>query len=289
MLTVVVVPFIGLLASLAIFWGHGVSWVHLGIFLAMYLLTSLGITVGYHRLFTHRSFEATWPVKLALGILGSMAVEGPLFKWVAMHRLHHQHSDVHGDPHSPHLHGPGVLASIRGFWHAHVGWMFGIDPPGLVRYVGDLIQDRLLRVVSKLFILWAILGLAIPAALGGLLTGTWFGVLTGFIWGGLARVFFVHHMTFCINSVCHVWGGRPFRTSDQSRNNVVFGLVGMGEGWHNNHHAFPKSARHGLAWWQFDLTYLIIRTLQAIRLVSNVRLPRADRLLDKQQGAVLPA
>jgi stearoyl-CoA desaturase (delta-9 desaturase) len=248
----------------------------------MYFLTALGVTAGYHRLFAHRAFETVWPVKLVLGVLGSMAVEGPLFKWVAMHRMHHHHSDSRGDPHSPHAHGTGFLPMVRGFCHAHVGWMFGTDPPGLLRYIGDLRPDPLLRMISKLFPIWAMLGLLIPAALGGVLTGTWLGALMGFIWAGLARLFFVHHMTFSINSVCHVWGRRPFRTRDQSRNNTVFGVLGMGEGWHNNHHAFPTSARHGLRWWQIDLTYLAIWGLKATGLAWRVHLPSGDTLAAKR-------
>jgi stearoyl-CoA desaturase (delta-9 desaturase) len=281
-LFVVTTPFLGLIAGIFLLWGRGFSWIQLGLFLGMYLLTALGVTLGYHRLFAHRSFQTVWPVKLALGILGSMAVEGPLFKWVAMHRTHHHHSDSRDDPHSPHVYGSGFLPMIRGFWHAHVGWMFGTDPPGLARHTRDLFADPLLRVVSTWFPLWAILGLLIPTALGGFLTGTWFGALMGFVWGGVARLFFIHHVTFSINSVCHLWGRRPFCTRDQSRNNVIFGYFGLGEGWHNNHHAFPTSARHGLMWWQFDVTYLLIRGLAWVGLAWNVRVPRADSLAAKQ-------
>jgi stearoyl-CoA desaturase (Delta-9 desaturase) len=206
-LLTVILPFVGLIVGIVLLWGHGFSWVHLIVLLVMYHLTGLGVTLGYHRLFTHRAFETVRPVRLVLGILGSMAVQGPLLKWVAVHRRHHQHSDEPGDPHSPHLHGPGFLAMFRGLVHAHTGWLFSADLPGLDRYIGDLLPDRMLRVVSKLFPLWVVVGLLIPAALGGLLTWTWFGVLAGFIWGGLARVFLVHHMTWSINSVCHLWGG----------------------------------------------------------------------------------
>jgi stearoyl-CoA desaturase (delta-9 desaturase) len=244
----------------------------------MYHVTGLGVTVGYHRLFTHRSFETVWPIRLALGILGSMAVQGPLLKWVAVHRRHHQHSDEVGDPHSPHLHGPGFFAMLRGLVHAHTGWLFSPDFAGMERYVRDLSSDRMLLAISKLFPLWVLIGLLIPAALGGLLTLTWYGVLAGFIWGGLVRIFLVHHMTWSINSVCHLWGGRPFRSQDHSRNNLIFGIIGFGEGWHNNHHAFPTSARHGLRWWQIDMTYLIIRTLKAVKLAWKVRLPSADAM-----------
>lgn len=276
MLLVVLVPFLGFITGVVLLWGSGFNWVHLGLFLGMYLLSGLGITVGYHRLFTHRAFETPRFVKWILGILGSMAVEGPLFKWVANHRMHHQHSDAANDPHSPHAHGTGLRAALMGFWHAHIGWMFQADSPDLPRYIGDLVRDRHLRVINRLFPVWAVLGLLIPAVLGGVLTGTWFGALMGFIWGGLARLFFVHHMTFSINSVCHIWGSRPFRTNDQSRNNLVFGVLGMGEGWHNNHHAFPTSARHGLRWWELDLSYLIIRGLALMKLARKVRLPGSE-------------
>ena len=274
----VVVPFLGLAAAVFLVWGWGFSWVHLGLLLGMYLLTALGVTVGYHRLFTHRSFETTRPVKFILAVLGSMAVEGPLLKWVAMHRRHHQHSDDVEDPHSPHHHGEGLRGLIAGAWHAHVGWIFERDPENLSRYVGDLQADPILRRVSKTWTLWSAAGLLLPAILGWLLTWSWTGVLLGFIWGGLTRVFLVHHVTWSINSVCHLWGTRPFKSHDESRNNVVFGVIGLGEGWHNNHHAFPTSARHGLRWWEFDASYWIIRGLEAMGLAWKVRVPAAEAL-----------
>jgi stearoyl-CoA desaturase (Delta-9 desaturase) len=237
----------------------------------MSALTALGITVGYHRLFTHRSFETNRTVQFVLAILGSMAVEGPLLKWVAVHRRHHQYSDTLDDPHSPHKEGDGLFALMRGLWHAHVGWFFQPDAPDLPHYVKDLNQSGVLRTVSCLFPLWVILGVIIPAALGGLLTGTWIGALTGLLWGGLARIFLVHHVTWSINSICHLWGSQPFRTGDDSRNNFVFGVLGFGEGWHNNHHAFPTSARFGLRWWQIDLGYWFICALAVLGLATRVR------------------
>jgi stearoyl-CoA desaturase (delta-9 desaturase) len=275
-LIVVIVPFLGLFAAAVFLWGWGFSWVDLGILLGMYFLTSVGVTVGFHRLFTHRSFETKGAVQFTLAALGSMAVEGTLLKWVAMHRRHHQHSDRPDDPHSPHHQGHGVLGLLRGFWHAHIGWIFKPDPPDLDRYVKDLRQSRLLRVASALFPLWVALGLVIPAVLGGILTGTWMGVWTGLVWGGLVRVFAVHHLTWSINSVCHLWGQRPYRSADQSRNNVVFGVVGLGEGWHNTHHAFPTSARHGLRWWQIDVSYWIIRGLALLGLAWNIKVPTKE-------------
>jgi stearoyl-CoA desaturase (delta-9 desaturase) len=269
----VVVPFLGMVAAVVLLWGLGFGWVQLGLLLGMYVLTALGITVGYHRLFTHRSFETGRTVKIILGVLGSMAVQGPLLKWVALHRRHHQYSDHQGDPHSPHHYGQGLVALLRGSWHAHVGWMFRPDPPDLPRYVMDLRQDGLLRTVSALFPVWVVVGLLIPAVLGGVLTGSWIGALLGLLWGGLARVFLIHHVTWSINSVCHLWGRQPFRLTDESRNNFVFGILALGEGWHNNHHAFQTSARHGLRWWQIDVSYWVIRLLALLGLAWRIRLP----------------
>jgi stearoyl-CoA desaturase (delta-9 desaturase) len=268
----ITVPFLSLAAGVALFWGWGFSWVHLGLLLGMYLATAVGITVGFHRLFTHRSFETHPAVRFTLAALGSMAVQGNLLKWVALHRRHHQHSDQPDDPHTPHHSGAGVWGLIRGAWHAHIGWAFDADLVDLPRYVKDLSHSRSLRVASALFPLWAVLGLAIPTALGGLLTWSWTGCLLGLIWGGLVRVFLVHHVTWSINSACHIWGTRPFPSGDHSRNNFLFGVLALGEGWHNNHHAFPTSARHGLRWWQIDASYWVIRALAAVGLAWDVKL-----------------
>ena len=278
-LAVVILPFLGLVTAIVLAWGPGwFDWLHLGLLLGMYLLSAVGVTVGYHRLFTHRSFETFRPIKFILALLGGMAVEGPLLKWVAQHRRHHQHSDAEDDPHSPHMHGGGLFGTLAGFWHAHVGWLFKPDTPNLSRYVGDLAPDGLLRRMSELFPLWAALGFLIPAAIAGIVTRSWTGALLGFLWGGLVRVFFVHHITWSINSVCHLWGYRSFRSHDESRNNVVFGVIGMGEGWHNNHHAFPTSARHGLRWWEFDASYLIIRGMELVGLAWKVKVPSAEAI-----------
>jgi stearoyl-CoA desaturase (delta-9 desaturase) len=267
----VIVPFLGLVVAVYGLWGWGVTWTELALLLVMYTATGLGVTVGYHRLFAHRSFETVGPVKFVLAVLGSMAVQGPVLKWVAVHRRHHQHSDQPEDPHSPHHYGGGIRGILAGFWHAHVGWIFKADYPNLRRYVRDLHADKLLRVTSSLFGVWVFLGLAIPAVLGGVLTGTWTGAFLGLLWGGLVRIFLGHHVTWSINSVCHLWGSRPFDGHDQSRNNLIFGLLGFGEGWHNNHHAFPSSARHGLRWWELDLSYLTIRALELLGLARRVR------------------
>jgi stearoyl-CoA desaturase (delta-9 desaturase) len=272
-LLAVVLPFLGLAAVPALLWGRGFGWADLGLLLGGYALTALGVTVGFHRLFSHRSFEAVRPVRFALAALGSMAVQGPLLKWVALHRRHHQHSDRPGDPHSPHHAGAGPLGALRGLWHAHLGWVFRADPPGLDRYVPDLLKCRTARSVSALFPVWVVAGLGFPALLGGLVALNWAGALSGLVWGGLARVFLVHHVTWSVNSVCHFWGRRPFDSRDHSRNNLLFGVLALGEGWHNNHHAFPTSARHGLSWWQIDVSYWVIRALERLGLAWGVRLP----------------
>jgi stearoyl-CoA desaturase (delta-9 desaturase) len=282
-LVIIVVPFLGLAAAPFFLWGWGFTWVDFGLLLGMYLLTALGITVGFHRLFTHRSFETyTW-LKVVFIALGSMAVQGPMLKWVAVHRRHHQHSDTPDDPHSPHHHGRGLAGLLRGAWHAHIGWFFHRDPDDLTRYVQDLRKSTALRVASTLFLLWVALGLVLPAVLGGLLTLSWAGVWTGLIWGGLVRVFLVHHVTWSVNSACHLWGLRPYRSEDQSRDNVVFGVLALGEGWHNTHHAFPTSARHGLRWWQIDVSYWVIRGLALIGLAWDVRLPSVQAQVSEQR------
>lgn len=273
---VIVIPLLGMIAAPFFVWGWGFGWTDLGLLLGMYALTTFGITVGFHRLFVHRSFETYMWMKFIWAVLGSMAVQGSLFQWVGRHRQHHQHSDTPEDPHSPQHGGKGVLGLMRGFWHAHIGWFFDADPPDLYHYVKDLSASRTLRVASYLFPLWVALGFALPALLGGVITLTWGGVWTGLIWGGLVRLFIVHHVTWSVNSACHLWGFRPYRSNDMSRNNVVFGILAMGEGWHNTHHAFPTSARHGLRWWQIDVSYWVIRTLALLGLAWNLKLPTAE-------------
>ncbi len=279
--TGVILPFVGLVAVCITLWGWGFSWVDFGLLLGMYFLTAVGITVGFHRLFTHRSFETNRVVQFVLACLGSMAVQGPLLTWVAQHRRHHELSDAPGDPHSPHLHGLGLRGFLSGIWHAHMGWFFEADAPELVNYIKDLRRSDTLRAVSALFPVWVCISLLLPTALGALLTGTWQGALCGLLWGGLARIFLVHHVTWSINSICHLWGSRPFQTGDCSRNNFLFGVFALGEGWHNNHHAFPTSARHGLRWWQIDVSYWIIRALACLGLAWKVKLP-ASRHLSNQ-------
>jgi len=272
------VPFFSLFFAIYLAWGHGVGIMEIALMLGMYSFTILGITVGFHRMFTHRAYEAKPIVRAVVAIAGSMAGQGPLIEWCALHRRHHQHSDRDGDPHSPHLHGEGIGGMMRGMFHAHFGWLFSREPEGLARCVPDLIGDPMLAFVDRLFWLWFLLGWIIPGLIAAAFGHTWTSFLSGVLWGGLVRTSLLHHVTWSINSVCHIWGSRPFRSHDESRNNVFFGVLGFGEGWHNNHHAFPTSARHGLRWWEFDASYWIIRGLELFGLAWKVKVPAADAL-----------
>jgi stearoyl-CoA desaturase (delta-9 desaturase) len=269
---VTVVP-VGLVAYAAWrAWGGALRWPDLVVLALTYTLTGLGITVGFHRLFTHRSFKTSPAMRGLLGAFGSAAVEGPLIEWVSNHRKHHQFSDQPGDPHSPHVdHGGGWRGALKGLFHAHVGWIFNGDAMAdEQRYGKDLLADPVARVVDRMFVLWVLAGLAFPFGLGYALTGTLAGALTGLLWGGAVRMFLLHHATFSINSLCHFFGSRRFATDDQSRNVLWLALPTLGEAWHNNHHAFPTSARHGLRWWQLDPSAWMISGMERIGLVSDV-------------------
>jgi stearoyl-CoA desaturase (Delta-9 desaturase) len=253
-------------------WGGSLHWQDLLVLTITYALTGLGITVGFHRLFTHRSFKTTRVTRALLAVLGSMAVEGPVIEWVATHRKHHRFSDHPGDPHSPHLDdAPGWRGALRGLAHAHVGWMFrGKDMANPARYAKDLLADRDLRFISRTFPLWVAVGLAIPFGLGVALTGSAVGGLSAMLWGGAVRIFLLHHATFSINSLCHSFGRRPFSTDDQSRNLAWLAPLAFGEAWHNNHHAFPTSARHGLGRGQVDPGAWLITALERCHLAWDV-------------------
>jgi stearoyl-CoA desaturase (delta-9 desaturase) len=253
-------------------WGGSLHWQDLLVLTITYALTGLGITVGFHRLFTHRSFKTTRVTRALLAVLGSMAVEGPVIEWVATHRKHHRFSDHPGDPHSPHLDdAPGWRGALRGLAHAHVGWMFrGKDIANPARYAKDLLADRDLRFISRTFPLWVAVGLAIPFGLGVALTGSAVGGLSAMLWGGAVRIFLLHHATFSINSLCHSFGRRPFSTDDQSRNLAWLAPLAFGEAWHNNHHAFPTSARHGLGRGQVDPGAWLIAALERCHLAWDV-------------------
>jgi stearoyl-CoA desaturase (delta-9 desaturase) len=286
----VILPTLAVFLAMYLAWGSAFNWKQAILFIVMVEATALGVTVGFHRLFTHRAFQTVPWIKYALGALGSMSVQGTVVEWTALHRRHHQHSDEPDDPHSPHVHdhgswGDGMLGLLRGFWHAHTGWLFRGRPKGMGRYVQDLHNDPVTMAVNRDFRLWVYLGLIIPAVIGGLMEMSWWGAAMGLLWGGFVRIFFVHHVTWSVNSVCHIWGGKAFRTGDESRNNPIIGVLTLGEGWHNNHHAFPNSARHGLEWWQLDMSYVFIKTLEKLGLAWNLKLPDRDRVAAKRVGA----
>jgi stearoyl-CoA desaturase (Delta-9 desaturase) len=283
----VVGPFVGLLAAIVLLWrrspaGGGIGWGEVFVMIAMYSLAGFGVTIGFHRLLTHRAFETSRFMRLLLAVLGSSAAQGMAIKWCATHRRHHQQADREGDPHSPHLHGEGAMEFLRGLWHAHVGWCFGADEPDLGKSVGDLLRDRGMLLVDQLYFLWVGLGIVLPGVALGLWYHSWGGFVSGAIWGGLVRIFLMQHVTWSVNSVCHVWGRRPFKNSDHSTNNLPVAIVSLGEGWHNNHHAFPTSARHGLYWWQFDATYVVIVVMKWMGLIWNVRVPSESAMMAKK-------
>jgi stearoyl-CoA desaturase (delta-9 desaturase) len=268
----VVVPFCATLAAIVLFWNQVVSATDLAILAVMYLITAGGITIGYHRLLTHRSFHTHKPTEYAFAALGSMAVQGSVIAWVADHRKHHAHTDVEGDPHSPHVgHGEGVGGVLRGLWHAHTGWL--LSEHGRAdwkKYAPDLYEDTGMRFINRRFVSLVVLGLVLPAAAGYLITGTLLGAATGLLWGGLVRVFFVHHVTWSVNSICHFMGTRRFEVEDRSTNVFWLALPSLGESWHHNHHAFPRSAVHGLRRWELDPSALVIRALERVGLAWNV-------------------
>jgi stearoyl-CoA desaturase (delta-9 desaturase) len=252
--------------------GNLFNWHDILILAVMYFGVGTGITVGYHRLLTHRSFSCNRWLRAGFAALGSAAAEGPVIDWVATHRKHHQFSDAAGDPHSPHVgHGGGFRGALRGLAHAHIGWVFtDMEVADESRYAKDLLADPLVRFVDRTFVLWVIAGLAVPFGLGVALSGSVIGGLTAMLWGGAARIFLMHHATFSINSLCHFFGRRDYETSDESRNLAWLAIPTWGEAWHNNHHAFPTSYRHGLERWQIDPSAIIIRGLEAVGLAYDV-------------------
>lgn len=253
-------------------WDSLLGWNDIFVFLVMYVLSGLGVTVGFHRLFTHRAFKTTRAVRVLLGILGSAAIEGPVIAWVADHRKHHRFSDREGDPHSPHVgHGAGFGGAMRGLIHAHIGWLFIHTHRGRrERYAPDLLADPVVRWVDRTFLVWALAGLAAAFGLGWLFGGTLRDGLTGLLWGGAVRMLVLHHVTYSINSLCHFLGRRRFDTSDQSRNLAWLAPLSLGEAWHNNHHAFPSSAAHGLRRWELDPSAMVIRVLEKLGLAWDV-------------------
>jgi stearoyl-CoA desaturase (Delta-9 desaturase) len=265
-LIMVVGPFLATIYAIVQLWQWAVDWPDLVLLVGMYIPLTLGVTAGFHRMLTHRSFRAHPVVRAALLICGSMAVEGAAITWAANHLKHHTYADEPGDPHSP----------AEGLFHAHLGWLFGSDEADPERYCQHLLKDPVVVFVHRTFWLWVILSLAIPFAIGG-----W----TGLLWGGLVRMFLLHHVTWSVNSICHTFGHRAFETTDRSRNQWMVGLLALGEGWHNNHHAFPRSAVHGLDRWQLDMSAMLITTFERLGLVTNVQRVAPEALARKRLQA----
>jgi stearoyl-CoA desaturase (delta-9 desaturase) len=280
--TFLLVPFVALLVAVPLVWGWGMSWIDLILAAAFYAFATLGVTVGFHRYFTHGAFKANRPLRIVLAVAGSMAVQGSVIFWVASHRRHHAFADREGDPHSPWLFGTSPSALLRGFWHAHMGWMFGREVTNADRFAPDLVADADLRTVNRYFWLWITLSLALPAVLGGLLSWSWWGVVTAFFWAGLVRIAFLHHVTWSVNSVCHLIGERPFASRDKAANFWPLAILSMGESWHNSHHADPTCARHGVLRAQVDISARVIWAFEKLGWATDVRWPRAERLAAKR-------
>jgi stearoyl-CoA desaturase (Delta-9 desaturase) len=288
-LALTVVPLTGVAIAIWRLWGTGISGVDFGLFLGFYCFTGLGVTTGFHRLFTHRSFKVPAPVRVAIAVAGSMAVQGPLIGWCATHRRHHAFADRYGDPHSPHLaQAAGAKGVLLGLWHAHMGWLMASEKSDPHEWTPDLLADRWVKGVSDASLWLTIATFALPALIGGLITGTFGGALSAFIWGSLVRVFVLEHVTWSINSVCHFYGKEAYRARDESRNVWPLAPISFGESWHNNHHAFPWSARLGLRFWQVDPGWYLIRTLKWLGLARDVKVPTKEQRAARRLGRLEP-
>jgi stearoyl-CoA desaturase (Delta-9 desaturase) len=270
--TVSIVPFLALGVVGWQVWAELLHWSDIAVFAILYVFTGLGVTVGFHRLFTHRAFATKRWLRGVFAVAGSVAIEGPVISWVADHRKHHAFADQPGDPHSPHVdHGVGLRGALRGLAHAHMGWLFLHTQRGArKRYAPDLLADPVVRWVDRTFVVWALGGMAAAFGLGWLIGGTFTAALTGLLWGGAVRLLVLHHVTYSINSLCHFFGSKRFDTGDESRNLAWLSILSFGEAWHNNHHAFPTSAAHGLRWWELDVSSLVIRGLERVGLAWDV-------------------
>jgi stearoyl-CoA desaturase (Delta-9 desaturase) len=268
----VVVPFVAVALAVPLLWGDWIGPSDVIVFAIMYVLSGFGVTVGFHRMLTHRAFATHPATRYIFAILGSLSVQGPVIDWVADHRKHHAHTDEEGDPHSPHVgHGSGVRGALRGLWHAHAGWLWRTHGQARAhKYARELIEDRGMRQINRRFPLIVLASLALPALLGFALTGTLHGAFTGLVWGGFARIFLQHHITWSVNSVCHFFGRRRFAVDDHSTNVFWLALPSLGESWHHNHHAFPRSAAHGLRWWELDPSAALIALMRRLGLAWDV-------------------
>src|SRR5882757_1104186 len=286
----IIVPLLAVAAAVPVMWGWGLTWRDGVIALVCYLFTGFGITVGYHRYFTHGSFRARRGLKIALGIMGSLAVEGPLVRWVSDHRKHHQFSDQDDDPHSPWAYGGGPIGLTRGLYHAHVGWLFDQEQTPQHKYAPDLLADRDIVKISRHFPTWVALSTLVPPLVGGLWSWSWQGIFTAFFWAVLVRIAVLHHVTWSVNSICHVVGARPFRSRDKSGNVWWLAIPSFGESWHNLHHAEPTSARHGALRGQVDTSAMLIKMFEKFGWASHVRWPDPKRLAARRaQGPTVEA
>jgi stearoyl-CoA desaturase (Delta-9 desaturase) len=279
----VVAPFVALAAVIPAVWGWGLSWLDVGLAVGFYFFTLLGVTVGYHRYFTHGSFKAKRPLRLFLAVAGSMAVQGPVVQWVADHRRHHAFSDREGDPHSPWRYGTDAGALAKGMFHAHLGWLFDRRKTNPERYAPDLLKDNALVVTSRMFVVWAAISLFLPAVIGGLATQSWAGAWTAFFWAGLVRIGLLHHVTWSINSVCHVVGNQPFVSRDRATNFWPLAILSAGESWHNLHHVDPTCARHGVLRGQIDISARVIWAFEKLGWAHGVKWPDHVRLAAKRR------
>jgi stearoyl-CoA desaturase (delta-9 desaturase) len=280
----VIVPFLAFLAAVPVAWGWGMGWTDVILFVAFYYLSGLGITIGYHRLFTHSSFKANRPLRIAVAIAGSMAIEGPVIRWVADHRRHHAYSDRDGDPHSPWRYGESTGALMKGLVWAHLGWMFDDMHTNREKYAPDLMRDRDIRFVDALFPVWLLLSMLLPPAIAGLIHMSWSAALSAFFWASLVRIFLLHHVTWSINSICHTIGERPFASRDKSANFWPLAILSFGESWHNMHHADPTAARHGVLKGQLDTSARIIWFFEKFGWATDVRWPKPERLAKLRVG-----
>ncbi|MGN6331359.1 MAG: acyl-CoA desaturase [Motilibacteraceae bacterium] len=274
----IAIPFLALLATIPWMWGWGIGWRDVALAVVFYAISGHGITVGFHRYFTHGSFKANRTLRIALAVAGSMAIEGPVIRWVADHRKHHAFSDRDGDPHSPWRYGETVPALLKGLWFAHIGWLFDVEQTPQKKYAPDLLADRDMVRVARMFPYLVLVSLLAPALLGGLLSWSWQGAVTAFFWAGLVRIAVLHHVTWSINSICHAVGERPFKSRDRSGNVWWLAVLSMGESWHNLHHADPTCARHGVLRGQVDSSARIIEFFEWRGWATDVRWPKAERL-----------
>src|SRR5688572_6139062 len=272
------VPMLALVAAVPLAWGWGLSWLDVALAVGFYLLSGFGVTVGFHRYFTHRAFKANRGLRNGLAVAGSLALQGDVITWVADHRRHHAFADKEGDPHSPWLFGTGPVAVAKGFFHSHLGWLFSRDRTNVARFAPDLLADPDVSRVARQFRLWTVVSLLSPALLGGLLSMSWWGALTAFFWAGLVRVAVLHHVTWSVNSICHIVGDQPWTHRDRSTNVWPLAIASMGESWHNLHHADPTCARHGVGRGQIDMTARLIWMFEKLGWAHDVRWPNTKRL-----------